>query len=123
MEHHWTRKGQVLLAMGFLISPDGSRYIGYKIIPEYGGKNMRKKPRIELCNGILHRCYIVGDDTLHLRSQHLITSEHKTNGKAASTIQSLFNKKLMDGWMLAKPAYPSTLLRIPWKHIRQVKLL
>lgn len=123
MEHQWTRKGQVLLAIGFLISPDRGRYIGYKLIPEYGNKSMRKKPRVELCNGLLHRVYSNEDNLIILRTRRPLTSEYPTNQEAATAMKGLFNKKLLDGWIICKPAYPSTLLGLPWKHIRQVKLL
>ena len=122
MEHGWTRKGKILLAVGFLIHPSGVLYRGYKLIPEYGGRNMRLKPRVEICKGALHRAYSPVDKVIYLRTKLITTNEYPTNEEAADSIRRYFNKKLLDGWTIVKPAYAHTILNTPWKNIRQVRL-
>ena len=122
MEHRWVYKGQVLFSTGFLIDPDGAKYVGYKVIPRHGNRSMRKKPKIELCSGSLHRCYSEEDSYIMLRTKSIKVNEYHTDRAALESIKKYFNAKLLDGWIILKPTYPHTMLNMPWKNMRQVRI-
>ena len=123
MDPKWIESnGDVRYTVGFVVHPENGTYIGYKLFPSFGHRERKRKPRVELCVGLLQRIYDPDDQYLLLRSRKVTSGDFPTDRVAGQYISDLIVKRAMDGWVVLSPAYPRTLLSTPWKHIRKIRL-
>ena len=80
-----------------------------------------KKVKVEVCVGLLQRIYDPDDQYLLFKTRK-VSSAVLPLDKGWHDLCDLIIKREREGWTILNPAYPRTLLAIPWKNILKVKL-